>query len=111
MDARESTYEMIQPHGGVLVDLYLYDEDADAEREKARDLKSWDLTPRQVCDIEMLLNGAFSPLTGFLGKGDYESVVKTMRLADGTLWPTSASPLPTRSPLGRKSLCGTRKAC
>ncbi len=87
MDARESTYEMIQPHGGVLVDLYLSDKEADAEREKARDLKSWDLAPRQLCDIEMLLNGAFSPLTGFLKQADYESVVDTMRLADGTLWP------------------------
>jgi sulfate adenylyltransferase len=87
MDARESTYEMILPHGGVLVDLYLSEEEADTEREKARDLKSWDLTPRQLCDIEMLLNGAFSPLAGFLGKADYESVVETMRLADGTLWP------------------------
>ena len=45
------------------------------------------LSPRQICDLELLLCGGFSPLTGFLGRADYESVVDTMRLADGTLWP------------------------
>lgn len=48
---------------------------------------SWDLTPRQLCDLEMLLCGAFSPLQGFLNQHDYDSVVKTMRLVDGSLWP------------------------
>jgi len=78
---------MIRPHGGVLVDLYLSPSEAEAERKKARDLKSWDLTARQLCDIELLLNGAFSPLAGFLNQRDYESVVDSMRLADGTVWP------------------------
>ena len=48
---------------------------------------SWDLTPRQVCDLEMLLCGAFAPLKGFLNKQDYNSVIESMRLADGSLWP------------------------
>jgi sulfate adenylyltransferase len=48
---------------------------------------SWDLTPRQVCDLEMLLCGAFAPLNGFLTKQDYDSVIESMRLADGSLWP------------------------
>ena len=48
---------------------------------------SWDLTPRQVCDLEMLLCGAFAPLKGFLNKQDYDSVIESMRLADGSLWP------------------------
>ncbi len=48
---------------------------------------SWDLTPRQICDLELLLNGGFSPLSGFMGRADYESVVRDMRLADGALWP------------------------
>lgn len=48
---------------------------------------SWDLTPRQLCDIEMLLSGAFAPLKGFLNQQDYDSVVANLRLADGSLWP------------------------
>ncbi|MDH3946420.1 MAG: bifunctional sulfate adenylyltransferase/adenylylsulfate kinase, partial [Chromatiales bacterium] len=72
---------------GELKDLYLGADEAEAARLAARDAVSWDLTPRQVCDIELLLNGAFSPLTGFLGKADYDGVVADMRLADGTLWP------------------------
>ncbi|OLB92601.1 MAG: adenylyltransferase [Actinobacteria bacterium 13_2_20CM_2_66_6] len=48
---------------------------------------SWDLTPRQLCDLELLMNGGFSPLTTFMGRADYESVRDRMRLADGTLWP------------------------
>lgn len=49
--------------------------------------QSWDLSHRQICDIELLLNGAFSPLTGFLNKQDYTSVVESSRLANGQLWP------------------------
>ncbi|HEX7030682.1 MAG TPA: bifunctional sulfate adenylyltransferase/adenylylsulfate kinase [Gammaproteobacteria bacterium] len=75
------------PHGGELKDLYLDDAGAQAERERARDLPSWDLTARQLCDIELLLSGGFSPLEGFMGKADHASVCKDMRLADGTVWP------------------------
>ncbi|OGF53204.1 MAG: adenylyltransferase [Candidatus Fraserbacteria bacterium RBG_16_55_9] len=56
-------------------------------QEEAVRLASWDLTPRQAWDIGLLLNGAFSPLEGFMGKSDYTSVCKEMRLRDGTLWP------------------------
>ncbi len=45
------------------------------------------LSKRQLCDLELILNGGFAPLKGFLNKNDYESVVTTMRLSDGTLWP------------------------
>ena len=48
---------------------------------------SWVLTDRQICDLEMILNGGFSPLSGFLGKKDYESVLNDLRLYDGPLWP------------------------
>jgi sulfate adenylyltransferase len=87
MPTREITQELIRPHGGLLVDLYLPPDETELERAKARDLQSWDLTPRQLCDIELLLNGAFSPLTGFLTQADYDRVVESMRLGDGTLWP------------------------
>ena len=78
---------LIPPHGGELVDL-IVDPDRAAElRDASRDWPSWDLTDRQMCDLELLLNGGFSPLRGFLAKADYESVCRDMRLVDGTLWP------------------------
>ena len=68
-------------------ELYVSYESAQKLKVEAGDLPSWDLTPRQICDIELLMNGGFNPLKGFLGKDDYDSVVENMRLADGTLWP------------------------
>jgi sulfate adenylyltransferase len=76
-----------EPHGGVLKELYLGETAAEEEKSKARDYTSWDLTDRQICDLEMLLNGAFSPLDGFMSQAEYDGVCKDMRLPDGTLWP------------------------
>jgi sulfate adenylyltransferase len=76
-----------EPHGGELKNLYLDATQAAAEKKRARDLPSWDLTMRQTCDVEMLLNGAFSPLEGFLNEQDYRKVLSDMRLASGVLWP------------------------
>jgi sulfate adenylyltransferase len=76
-----------EAHGGQLRELYLGEAAAEAEKETARDYPSWDLTPRQLCDIEQLLNGAFSPLQGFLDQPAYQSVLADMRLPDGVLWP------------------------
>ncbi len=82
-----TTTHLINPHGGSLTNL-LVDSDRQVELKAAsRDWPSWDLTPRQLCDLELLLNGGFSPLTGFMGKADFDRVVAEMRLADGTLWP------------------------
>ncbi|MCZ6500248.1 MAG: bifunctional sulfate adenylyltransferase/adenylylsulfate kinase [Gammaproteobacteria bacterium] len=78
---------LIAPHGGELKNLYLPEGQRESAQEKAHELKSWDLSARQLCDIELLLCGAFSPLEGFLNRADYDSVLKKMRLADGTLWP------------------------
>ena len=68
-------------------ELYVSSESAQKFKMEAADLPSWDLTLRQICDIELLMNGAFNPLKGFLVEEDYNSVVNNMRLADGSLWP------------------------
>ena len=76
-----------EPHGGELKNLYLSERKADLEKQKARSCASWDLNPRQLCDLDLLMNGAFSPLEGFLGRDDYERVCADMRLVNGVLWP------------------------
>jgi len=78
---------MNPPHGGTLADLHVDDARASELKAQSRDWVSWDLTPRQLCDLELLTNGGFSPLRGFLGQADYAQVRDQMRLADGTLWP------------------------
>ena len=59
----------------------------DALKKEAFIYKSWQVTERQICDLELLLNGAFAPLTGFMDEADYQSVLKNLRLKDGSLWP------------------------
>ncbi|BBD79303.1 bifunctional sulfate adenylyltransferase/adenylylsulfate kinase [Aerosticca soli] len=78
---------LIAPHGGVLKERYLPADEAEALKQRIGNLPSVDLNTRQLCDLELLLNGAFSPLEGFLGRLDYNRVLDEMRLADGTLWP------------------------
>ncbi len=68
-------------------ELFVSSDSAAKLKQKAGDLPSWDLTARQLCDLELLMNGGFNPLTGFLGQADYESVVESMRLQNGALWP------------------------
>ncbi len=79
--------EIVSPYKGTLKELLVDERRAEELRAEFVELPSWDLTLRQVWDLELLLNGAFSPLEGFLTRGDYEGVVKRMRLQDGTLWP------------------------
>jgi len=78
---------LIPPHGGTLVNLVVGQERAEELRGLSRDCPSWDLKPRQICDLELLANGGFSPLRSFLGRSDYDSVCEKMRLVDGTIWP------------------------
>ncbi|WP_299352268.1 bifunctional sulfate adenylyltransferase/adenylylsulfate kinase [uncultured Shimia sp.] len=68
-------------------ELFVSYESAQKLKFEAADLTSHDLTPRQICDLELLMNGGFNPLKGFLTEEDYTNVVDNMRLADGTLWP------------------------
>lgn len=79
--------ESFEPYGGELVDL-LVDEDRQALlKDIAMNLSDIALNDRQMCDLELLATGVFSPLRGFLSRSDYESVLDRMRLQDDTLWP------------------------
>ena len=68
-------------------ELYVSYDSAQKLKIEAGQLPSWDLTPRQICDLELLMNGGFHPLKGFMSEADYDGVVANMRTADGTLWP------------------------
>ncbi|MCK4494177.1 MAG: hypothetical protein KAU26_08985, partial [Methylococcales bacterium] len=75
-------------HGGTLINLYADQAHIANEIQKTKEAPYWTLSKRQQCDVELLANGAFSPLTGFLSQDDYESVLTKMRLKNGLLWPT-----------------------
>ena len=78
---------LISPYGGRLVDLMVPEDQLAAARDYASTLPSLQISPRAVCDLEMLAAGAFSPLDRFMGEADFRRVVAEMRLADGTLFP------------------------
>ena len=75
------------PHGGALTERLVPPDQADFWRKQKKLKGLWPLTLRQLCDLEMIMSGAFSPLTGFLKRSDYDAVVTRMRLQDGTFWP------------------------
>lgn len=79
--------ELISPYGGELVNPMAEDARREALLREAALLPSLTLNPRQLCDLELLLNGALSPLRGFMGRADYQGVLADMRLADGSFWP------------------------
>ncbi|MTH76222.1 bifunctional sulfate adenylyltransferase/adenylylsulfate kinase [Paracoccus aestuariivivens] len=78
---------MTLPNLVPIPELYVSPEAADRLKSEAGNLPSWDLTARQVCDLELLMNGGFFPLKGFLTEADYNGVLKEMRLGSGYLWP------------------------
>ncbi len=82
---KEST--LISPYGGTLVDLMVPDESRAGLSHYANRLPSVRLSDRSVCDLELLATGAFSPLEQFMGQADYQSVLDTMRLANGYVFP------------------------
>ena len=79
--------ELISPYCGELVNLLVADEEHRELIEYANQLPSLQLSPRSMCDLELLSIGAFSPLDRFMGKADYTRVLQEMRLANGTLFP------------------------
>lgn len=77
---------MISPHGGKLVDRVLKGKEREEHLKKAGSLKKLQLNSREISDLELIANGAFSPLEGFLSQEDYISVVERMRLKNGVVW-------------------------
>ncbi len=75
------------PYGGELINLLAAPGRSAELQAASREWPSWDLSPRQLCDLELLLNGGFSPLRGFMARADYESVCCDLRLKNGLLWP------------------------
>ena len=83
----ERMTQLIEPYGGELVDLLVANEERESIISRAALLPRIQLTQRNLCDLELLATGAFSPLKRFLGREDYRTVLEEMRLADGTLFP------------------------
>ena len=79
--------QLISPYGGTLVNGIAHAQRAAGLKTEALNLPSLDLDRAQLCDLELLLTGGFSPLTGYLGYADYQRVIAEQRLADGTFWP------------------------
>ena len=82
-----SKANLISPYGGKLVNLVVDEKEREELLALAPKLSSIKISMRNLCDLELLATGGFSPLTTFMGKADYERVLREMRLADGTLWP------------------------
>ena len=79
--------KLITPYGGKLVNLVVEGQEREELLARAPKLSSIKITMRNLCDLELIATGGFSPLNTFMGKADYERVLKEMRLADGTLFP------------------------
>ena len=77
----------VEPHGGSLIDLLTGEERSAVLKDIALKLPDLTLSERQLCDLELLATGAFSPLDGFMNRADYESVLDRMRLQTDVLWP------------------------
>ena len=82
-----STSHLIPAHGGELINLIALSQTIAELKAHSKEWPSWDLTARQLCDLELLITGGFSPLKGFMTRADYESVCHNMKLASGLIWP------------------------
>ena len=76
----------IRPHGGTLINRVLTGVEREEAISRASGMPRIHLDNWEISDLELIANGAFSPLTGFLKKADYFSVINNMRLKDGTVW-------------------------
>lgn len=79
--------KLIAPYGGKLVDLVVTGKEREEVLRRAPQLPSIKISMRNLCDLELLATGAFSPLNRFMGKADYERVLHEMRLSEGVLFP------------------------
>ena len=79
--------ERISPHGGQLVDHTVAGEEMEALRQRAASLPNIRLNARSLSDLELLGSGGYSPLRGFIGRANCDSVVESTRLASGLPWP------------------------
>ena len=87
MKENESNSNLISPYAGELIDLMVSEEERQELLERSSRLPSVRISPRSLCDLELLATGAFSPLDRFMGKADYERVLTEMRLENGVLFP------------------------
>src|SRR3972149_7001582 len=97
------------PHGGTLVNRVLRGELRAAMQERAKSLRTVQLSPMAASDLELIAVGAFSPLTGFMGRADYERVVHEMRLASGLVWSVPVT-LPVDADAAKALIEGTEIA-
>lgn len=78
---------LVPPHGGKLNPLLVNEKDKEEILGEAGTLHQVMLSSKEVSDLIMMAMGAFSPLSGFMVKADYQKVVREMRLEKGLLWP------------------------
>ena len=82
----EPYYDVIRPHGGILIDRVLRGEVREAVHERAEQMIKVPLDQMGLSDLELIATGALSPLTGFMRKADYDRCVEEMRLTSGVVW-------------------------
>jgi sulfate adenylyltransferase len=102
------TDHLVPAHGGELVQLIAAPERSAELKTHSREWPSWDLSARQLCDLELLLSGGFSPLRGFMNRADHEAVCHKMHLSSGVIWPMPIT-LDVSEDFAKKLAPGTSK--
>ena len=77
---------MIKPHGGRLINRFIEGQERETLEERTPNMPALTLNAREISDLEMIANGAMSPLEGFMNGADYRSVLDLMRLTNGLPW-------------------------